>query len=206
MIMKKFNINRLILLFTCCVIISCSSETTELYPGKYVFNSISISNTQHFIVQGNQKLMVLPNRFSGSYSKFTNEYLINDALMFQNEIEGIQSFTMKSKQEIEIEFLADNELTLNTINVDNEAINGIILPISKTNINLKYNSDQDELTICMENLKIFTNTTNGNPKHSEYFCSEENLELSAQDLVTQGIVVESDTIGLYRLNYIYKRQ
>lgn len=58
----------------------------------------------------------------------------------------------------------------------------------------------------MENLRIFTSTTNGNPKHSEYFCSEESLELSAQDLVTQGIVVESDTIGLYRLNFIYKRQ
>lgn len=204
--MKRFNLHKLILIFTCCVILSCSSETSELYPRKYVFNSISISNTQHFIVQGNQKLIALPNRFSGSYSKFTNEYVINDALMFQNEIEGIQSFTMKSKQEIEIELLADDELTHNTINVDNEAINGVILPLSKTNINLNYNSEQDELVICMENLRIFTSTTNGNPKHSEYFCSEESLELSAQDLVTQGIVVESDTIGLYRLNFIYKRQ
>lgn len=139
--MKRFNLHKLILIFTCCVILSCSSETSELYPRKYVFNSISISNTQHFIVQGNQKLIALPNRFSGSYSKFTNEYVINDALMFQNEIEGIQSFTMKSKQEIEIELLADDELTHNTINVDNEAINGVILPLSKTNINLNYNSE-----------------------------------------------------------------
>lgn len=107
---------------------------------------------------------------------------------------------------LSLNFFSDKEIKYNTINVNNESNNGVILPLSKFNINLKYIEQKDELVICMENLIIFDKTTKGNPKHGEYYCSEITSELSAQDLISNGAVVKGDSIGIYRLDYLYKRE
>lgn len=203
--MKKSNYLYLLVLLVSSLITSCDNSESISYPRKYIFNSININNAQIFLVQPNKNIVVLPNRFVGSFNIFTNDSIIKEALIFQNETEGFRSFNMKNKDEIEVEFYSDNEIKFNTVNVNNEADNGIILPLSKININLKYNSIQDELVICLENLIIFEPGSNGKPKHDEYYCSESTVELSAQDLTVNGIVNEGDTIGIYRLDYIYKR-